>query len=365
MVFGEQSFDRVTKFLQADTQRVPWLRFVAAQCVRMQLLDFFEALPGQALRGQAADGDETHTPAQAPLQALPFLVVKLLRDAKQFVAQFRLIGFEQIAHMGAHRIFRGGKSFYPVLHHVPVAQRSQRSKKFPGGIAHSRPGLVRIDFFKNLGHRTAPADRHAQIMYIICVRLGAHSLQFSPHPFHGVEKLAVLYPGPGSGMTFGMRRNSGDASHRIRSSTLKFGWKCRAKRTYRVALRCSVVQSSAWLHNSGSMRSKTPPISNVIAPAIRKTRDGFGCPRRSIANCATGCSATPRNESRLATAMVRPFSVAAGRRWMSALMGTTKNPPANPSAARYASTVANPIPGQESSAASTMIPAKPGSTIPS
>lgn len=107
---------------------------------------------------------------------------------------------------------------------------------------------------------------------------------------------------------------------------------------YRVALGRRRVQLRACGKRSGSIRARMMPMSRVMAAAIKKTREGSGWPRRSMAYCASGWRATPTKESKLATAMVRPFASGRGRCWMSAFTGTTKNPPATPRRASCART---------------------------
>src|ERR1700723_3303827 len=116
-------------------------------------------------------------------------------------------------------------------------------------------------------------------MHIARIGVRAHFIQLRPHLVHGIGQISPLDPNRRLNfsltLSLALRFKSGDAGHSVEILDVsRLAGRNPAKRTYRVALRCSLVQSSASPHNSGHIHTKTSPIATLIPPAIRKTLEG-------------------------------------------------------------------------------------------
>jgi hypothetical protein len=91
-VLGEESFDRVAEFLQADAKSVPGFRFFGTQRAVMQVLGFVEAFEGEAFGTKATDGNETNAAPKRTVEAKPATLVELSRNAKRGFSAFLFAG---------------------------------------------------------------------------------------------------------------------------------------------------------------------------------------------------------------------------------------------------------------------------------
>jgi hypothetical protein len=72
----------------------------------------------------------------------------------------------------------------PLVHHLRIAQRTERAEELARGFTHCRPRGVRINLFHCRGYRAASANGHTEIVHGVHIRGRADAFQFFQDLLH-------------------------------------------------------------------------------------------------------------------------------------------------------------------------------------